>query len=152
MQEPSRFAKPWSARAAAVWAFAFAALNVFWAFGGTTGAHPFEQQPDPLLLPANLGAALVKVLLGLLALAAVAPWGARLPGLLVSGVNVAAGLVMTLHGLFGLVGNALVLSGALDLGRPVTHWYWYFVLVWDPVWLLGGVLFLLTAAVARARR
>lgn len=137
------------ARAAAGWAFAFAALNVFWAFGGTTGAHPFEELPGPLLMP-NLGAALVKVGLGLFALAAVQRWGARVPGLLVFGVDLAAGLLMVLYGVFGLVGNALVLTGALDPGGPVSHWYWYFVFVWDPVWLLGGVLFLLTAA--RARR
>lgn len=142
--------RTWPAWTAAVGAFAFAALNVFWAFGGAIGAHPFEQQAGPLLLPASLAAALVKVLLGLFALAVVTRWGVRLPGLLVLGVNLAAGLVMTLYGLFGLVGNALVLTGALDLGSPVSHWYWYFVFVWDPVWVLGGVLFLLTAA--RARR
>ena len=82
-------------------------------------------------------------LLGL-ALAGVWPrWCPRL-GLLILGWG--GGALLAVYGGVPLVVNALQFSGLLRVGGPV-DWATLrcHLLVWDPWWLLGGVLFLLAA-------
>ncbi|KGI82164.1 hypothetical protein IL38_05275 [Actinopolyspora erythraea] len=131
--------------ASIVWALLFAALSVFWAFGGRTGTHPLEtSDPTPLFTLLNLGAALLKAGLGVVAWLATRQWRGALRGLLALVLWV-SGVVCAVYGLFGLVGNGLVLAGVVPVEGGVTHWYWYYVLLWDPYWVLGGALLLATA-------
>ncbi|WP_019852880.1 DUF3995 domain-containing protein [Actinopolyspora mortivallis] len=134
-------------RLALVWALLFAALNVFWAFGGRTGTHPLEtSDPAPAFVLANLGAALLKGGIGVVAWLATRRWRRRVVRGGLALLLWISGVVCALYGLFGLVGNALVLAGILPGGEGAGHWYWYYVLLWDPYWVLGGAL-LLAAAV-----
>ncbi|MGJ7905465.1 DUF3995 domain-containing protein [Actinopolyspora sp. H202] len=132
--------------ASIVWALLFAALSVFWAFGGRTGTHPLEtDEPTPLFTLLNLGAALLKAGIGLAAWLATRQWRSRaVRGLLVLVLWI-SGAVCAVYGLFGVVGNSLVLAGVVPVEGGVSHWYWYYVLLWDPYWVLGGVLLLITA-------
>jgi hypothetical protein len=54
-----------------------------------------------------------------------------------------------LYGAFGLVEFSLMALGTLDVladvGRPAVTWY---IFLWEPIWLLGGLLFLATARAA----
>jgi hypothetical protein len=67
------------------------------------------------------------------------------------------GGALALYGAFGLVEFGLMGLDALDVpadvGRAAIAWY---VCLWEPVWLLGGILFLATTRavhleVARSR-
>ncbi len=132
----------WPAYAAAAWAFAFAALSLFWAAGGSTGLHPLESLPPATAALVNVPAAAAKVLLGVLALAAVSPRAAvRVPRRLLVAATWTAGVGLLGYGLFGLGGNGLVLAGVVDIGQPVSRWYRYYLLIWDPYFVLGGILF-----------
>ena len=78
-------------------------------------------------------------------------WGRRLPRRLLRAVVALAGAAFCLYALAGLVPGALI---ALDVVAPPVApdpaWRWY-LLVWYPLWLLGGLLFL-AAAWRPARR
>ena len=90
----------------------------------------------------------LKVGAALLALALVRPWGRSLPrrALLVAGWG--TGAFLTLYGGAGIVTSALVELGLTEATDPTTvRWY---LLLWEPIWLLGGLLF--TAAAWQHRR
>ncbi|NYH78514.1 hypothetical protein FHR84_001839 [Actinopolyspora biskrensis] len=136
---------------ALVWAFLFAALSVFWAFGGETGIHPLETpDPTPLFTLVNLVAAALKAGLGVVAWLATREWRRRAVRGLLTLALWGSGVVCALYGVFGLVGNGLVLAGVVPVAGGISRWYWYYVLLWDPYWVLGGVL-LLAAALRSGR-
>jgi hypothetical protein len=58
----------------------------------------------------------------------------------------AAGLLLTLYGVANLVDHGRMVAGLRNtpavLGEQAARWH---LLLWDPVWLLGGVLFLAAA-------
>lgn len=89
---------------------------------------------------------LLKVAGGLLVLALLRPaWGRVSARALRIAVWVAGGL-LTLYGAANLIQHALMKAGAVDtpsgLGSEAATWH---LALWDPWWLLGGVLFLLAA-------
>ena len=144
-----------AAYGAAVWAFAFAAVSAYWAIGGELGretiAAEISQIPlanDPVVVWATAG---LKALAGLLALALVRPWGRVFPWRLLIAAVWAIGLLLTLYGVANLVDHGRMIAGLREtlqvLGEQAARWH---LLLWDPVWLLGGVLFL--AAARRHRR
>ena len=52
----------------------------------------------------------------------------------------ATGLLLTLYGGMGLVSAALAEAGVTEAADPATlRWY---LLLWEPYWLVGGLLFL----------
>jgi prepilin signal peptidase PulO-like enzyme (type II secretory pathway) len=150
----------WPAYTAAVWAFVFAAVSVYWAAGGTAGARtigPAIARPvlarEPGWVALLWGTAGLKALLGLLALALARPWGRRLPRRLLLGLAWAAAAVMGLYeGAASLVQHALMVAGVVGtpegLGTTAARWHLW---LWDPVWLLGGALFALAARQAARR-
>jgi hypothetical protein len=87
----------------------------------------------------------VKALGGLVALALVQPWGRRLPRWFLCAAAWGGGLAL-LYGAASLVQHALMLAGVIavpaGLGRTAARWH---LLLWDPWWILGGVLFVATA-------
>ncbi|MBW3634432.1 MAG: DUF3995 domain-containing protein [Chloroflexi bacterium] len=146
----------WAAYGAAVWAFAFAAVSVHWAAGGKVGiqtiAADIARIPlanDPVVLWATAG---LKVQAGMLALALIQPWGQLLPRRVLIAAAWAAGLLLTLYGSANLVDHGRMVTGLREtpevLGEQAVRWH---LLLWDPVWLLGGILFL-TAARHHSRR
>jgi Protein of unknown function (DUF3995) len=141
----------WVAYAACGWAFLFAALSFFWAAGGRTGLHPLEVEVapgDPMWIALNLGAGLLKAVVGLIALALVRPWGRRIPSKLLLAVAWVLGVGMSLYGGLGLVSDVLHVTGVISDPANGKWFFWYLVL-WDPWWLLGGVLYVATAWLAR---
>lgn len=138
--------------AACAWALIFAAASFYWAAGGTAGAETIGPAltslalaRDPEFVAALWITGALKVAAGLLALALVQSWGRLIPRwlLLVAGWGASAGLV--LYGAASFVQHALMLAGAVPLpaglGETAARWH---LLLWDPWWLLGGLLFAAT--------
>ena len=98
---------------------------------------------DPAVVWGTAGA---KALAGLLALALVRPWGRAFPrrALLVAAWSASA--LLALYGAANLVDHGRMVAGIRTtpefLGERAARWH---LLLWDPVWLLGSVLFLAAA-------
>jgi Protein of unknown function (DUF3995) len=147
-----------AAYAAAAWALLFAAMSFYWALGGTLGLDTLgnelerearAREPETLALVWVTG--LLKVAGAALALALVRPWGRRLPRRLLLFAAWAAGLGLLAYALANFVQHGLMEAGAVDtpeaLGSYAVTWH---LALWDPFWLLGGLLF--TAAARRYGR
>jgi hypothetical protein len=125
----------------------FAALSFFWAAGGRTGLQPLEQPPASsrtVWLLADLAGGIVKIGAGLLALALVRT-GAhrRIHGLLLAAAWI-GGVGLCLYGSLGLVSDVLHVTGIIH--DPATRkWFVWYLVLWDPWFVLGGVLFVATA-------
>ena len=148
-----------TAYAAAVVAFAYALMSLYWALGGralvsTIGGYveEFARRGGALPVLVALAATLAKVAGGLLALALVRPWGRVVPRRwLLTGSAGASALLVVYGGLNVLLG-ALVLSGvihpAVSVDRTALRWH---VGVWD-LWFLVWGIFLALATVGYWRR
>jgi uncharacterized protein DUF3995 len=137
----------WAAYAACAWAFLFAALSFFWAAGGRTGLHPLElgvASNNFIWIIINLGAGIMKVLIGLLALALVQPWGRIVPRKLLRACVWVLGIGMFLYGALGLISDVLHVTGIINDPASAKWFFWYLVL-WDPWWILGGMLYIAVA-------
>src|SRR5215470_11704406 len=148
-----------TAYAAAIVAFAYALISLYWGLGGhelvsTVGGYveQFARRGGALPVLVALAAALAKVAGGLLALALVRPWGRVVPRRwLLIGSAGASVLLVVYGGVYVLLG-ALVLSGVIhpagSVDRAALRWH---VGVWDLWFLVWGVL-LAVAAVGFWRR
>ena len=137
-----------TAYAAAIVAFAYALMSLYWALGGhalvtTIGGYVEQSARRGGALPVliALAATLAKVVGGLLALALVRPWGRMVPrGWLLSGSVGASALLVVYGGLNVLLG-ALVLLGVIhptgSVDRTALRWH---VGVWDLWFLMWGIL------------
>jgi Protein of unknown function (DUF3995) len=142
-----------TAYAAAIVAFAYALMSLYWALGGhglvsTIGGYveQFTRRGGILPVVIALAATLAKVAGGLLALAMVRPWGRAVPRRwLLAGSAVASALLVVYGGLNVLLG-ALVLSGVIhptgSVDRKALRWH---VGVWDLWFLVWGILLALAA-------
>jgi Protein of unknown function (DUF3995) len=142
-----------TAYAAAIVAFAYALMSLYWALGGhglvsTIGGYveQFGRRGGILPVVIALAATLAKVAGGLLALALVRPWGRAVPrGWLLAGSAVASALLVVYGGLNVLLG-ALVLSGVIhpagSVDRTALRWH---VGVWNLWFLVWGILLALAA-------
>jgi hypothetical protein len=127
------------------WAALFALPNVAWALGATALRHTIARDPDEALgwgaEPWALAfAAAAKLCVGVFAIVA-ASSHRRLPAYLLLLIGVA----LLLYGAASALQHALMLTGAVEtpeaIGRTAVRWH---LLLWDPVWMLGGVLVALT--------
>jgi len=137
-----------AAYAAAVLAFAYALVSLYWALGGhalvtTVGGYveQFARRGGALPVLIALAAAAAKAAGGLLALALVRPWGRMVPRrwLLVAS-SVASALLVGYGGLNVLAGALVLLdvihpAGQVD--RTALRWH---VGVWDLWFLVWGIL------------
>ena len=144
----------WARRAASAacgWAFLFAALSFFWAAGGRTGLQPLEQEATAsrtAWVAANLAAGILKIGAGLLALALVHTWKRRAIQRLLLALVWIGGVGVCLYGGLGLVSDVLHVTGIIN--DPATRkWFWWYLVLWDPWWVLGGGLYVATAWLAR---
>jgi hypothetical protein len=148
-----------TAYAAAIIAFAYAVMSLYWAVGGhallsTIGGYVehFARRCGALPMLVAVAAALAKVAGGLIALALVRPWGRVVPrGWLLIGSGGASMLLVVYGGLNVLFG-ALVLSGVIHPGvgvdRAALRWH---VGVWDLWFLVWGILMALATVSYRRR-
>lgn len=137
-----------AAYAAAVLAFAYALVSLYWAAGGhalisTVGGFVarLARQGGIVPLLAALAAAVAKVVGALLALALVRPWGRALPRRWLLIVSAGASVLLVIYGGLNVLLAALVLghvihpSGGVD--RTALRWH---VGVWDLWFLVWGIL------------
>lgn len=121
--------------AASAWAFVFTIPHIYWAIGGTTGLAGHAMIGP--LLAINLVAIPLCLLAAIAALATVQSWGEMVPRWLLLTLVGGAGAVLSVRGIVGLVQRALSID---QIGQqPVL------ALLADPWFLLGGVLFSVTA-------
>lgn len=150
----------WAGYAACAWAVLFSAQSFYYAAGGTLGAStwpPVLVAPvlarDPMWIAIMWGTGAAKVVIGLFALALVQRWGRLFPCWMLLLGAWGLGICLALYGLASWVQHGLMAAGVLaipaGLGRDTPMW-WHFLL-WDPWWLLGGILFI-TAACSFQRR
>lgn len=144
----------WPGYAASAWAFIFAAVSFYWALGGTVGLatlgttlYALALARDPVAIAVGgWGAGAAKLLGGFLPLALLScrmlPRFRRALRVLAG----AGGIGMALYGGASLVQHSLMLTGAIALpaGLGLFGARWHLIL-WDPWWLLGGLLFLMAA-------
>lgn len=139
----------WVGYAAGAWAFAFAAMSFYWAVGGTVGIA--MQAPSikelaverPAWFVATLWATgALKALAGLLALALVRGWGSLVPRWILLVAAWGVGALLSLYGGANLGVRGLMAVGVMStpesMHSAAARWH---LLLWDPWWLLGGVLF-----------
>ena len=139
----------WPAYAAFCVGFLFALLNIYWLLGGELGLNTLGHAVEADTrrgAPVIVAAAVVKAAGSLFPLALVQPWGRRFPRLLLSAVGWAGAALLVLYGGALTIGAALVELGAFPVtpADPVAlrgHLY-----VWDPWFLLWGVLLVLAMA------
>lgn len=147
------FARPrlaiWAGYAASAWALVFAALSFYWAAGGTVGASTIGPAiatlalaRDPEFVAVLWATGVLKVLGGVLALALVQPWGRLLPRRILLIVAWGVGALLLLYACANLVEHGLMAIGVISIpaGLGATALRWHLVL-WDPWWLIGGILF-----------
>jgi hypothetical protein len=138
-----------AAYAAAIVAFGYALVGLYWAFGGrglisTVGGYveQFARRGGALPVLLALAATLAKVAGGLLALALVRPWGVRVvPRWWMLAVAAAVSALLVVYGGLNVLLGALVLSGAIHpagaVDRAALRWH---VGVWDLWFLVWGIL------------
>ena len=140
-----------SAYAAAAWSFIFAALSFYWALGGsflyrTQSPQILELTVNPWFLTVVWLTGLLKVVAGLLALSLVQRWGARFPVWLRLTAGWGVGLVLTFYGGANLAVRGLMAVGMLEtpasMRSAAASWHLF---LWNPWFVLGGVLFLAAA-------
>jgi Protein of unknown function (DUF3995) len=125
-------------------------MSLYWAAGGQMGGetlgveiHRLGRERDRSFVAQLWAAVALKALIAMLALALVQPWGRSLPHRLLLALAGATGAGVTLYAVGNLVQHALMTTGAITtpetLGTYAVPWH---VALWDPFWLVGGLLFL----------
>ena len=148
-----------TAYAAAIAAFAYALISLYWAVGGrglvsTVGGHvaQFARRGGAVPVVVALAATAAKVAGGLLALALVRPWGRVVPRRWLLAGAAAASALLVGYGAVNVAAGALVLSGVIHpagrVDRTALRWH---AGVWDLWFLVWGILLALATAGYRRR-
>ena len=137
-----------AAYAAAVVAFAYALVSLYWAVGGhglisTVGGYveQFARRGGAVPVLVALAATALKVAGGLLALALVRPWGRVVPRRWLLLGSAGASVLLMAYGGLNVLAGVLVLSGVIRPGGSVdrTALRWH-AGVWDLWFLVWGIL------------
>jgi hypothetical protein len=137
-----------TAYAAAIVAFGYALMSMYWAAGGhalvsTIGGYveQFAHRGGALPVLIALAAALAKVAGGLLALALVRPWGRVVPRRWLLAGSAAVSVLFVVYGGLSVLLGALVLASVIHpaggADRTALRWH---VGVWDMWFLVWGIL------------
>jgi Protein of unknown function (DUF3995) len=137
-----------AAYAAAVVAFGYALVSLYWAAGGdglvsTFGGYveQFARRGGAVPVLVALAATVAKVAGGVLALALVRPWGRVVPRRWLLIGSAGASAVLVVYGSLNVAAGALVLAGVIhpsgSVNRTALRWH---VGVWDLWFLLWGIL------------
>ena len=127
----------WPAYAAFAWAVVFLVPHVYWAVGGTAGLG--DESMQGALAVVNAAAIVLLIVAAALALALVRPWGASVPRRALRAGAWGACVALTLRGAVGLAQAVAVAVGASSGDLPAIS------LVFEPLFLIGGLLFGLAA-------
>lgn len=151
-------ASSWVGYAAAAVAFTFAAVSLGWVLGGTVALSTLGNRieelvlaRDPTLITLTWVVVVLKVAGGLLALALVQSWGLRLPQRplrLTASIGAAA---LIAYGVLQEASVALIALGLTSAERPAGSVLLWRLLLWEPWFIVWGVLLGLTARQARSR-
>jgi hypothetical protein len=148
----------WTPYAAAGWAALFSLVSFYWAAGGTVGIGTLAQsiqrlgqERDPAFIVEVWITGVLKLLGAFLVLGLTRNWGGafdRLVRILVW----AGGALMLLYGASNFVQDVLIEVGVVgvprSMGADQVRWYLF---LWEPWWILGGLLFLGAAWSTRRR-
>lgn len=143
-----------TAYAAAIAAFTYALISLYWAVGGrglvsTVGGYvaQFAHRGGAAAVLVPLAATVAKMAGALLALALARPWGRVVPRGWLLATAGAASALLVLYGAANVAAGALVLSGAIHpaghVDRTALRWH---VGVWDLWFLVWGILLALATA------
>lgn len=117
----------------------FAAVHLYWGLGGTAGLPPGLSLVDTTaLFVIDLLAIPLNILGALLALALVRPWGDRFPRWLLLGAAWGASGLFVLHALPAVIDAAGLVLGRR--GTELTPMDRFSLFLYEPFWLLGGIL------------
>src|SRR5215831_7842697 len=148
-----------AAYAAAVVAFAYALVSLYWAVGGhglvsTVGGYveQFARRGGPVPVLVALAATALKVAGGLLALALARPWGRVVPRRWLLLGSAGASVLLVAYGGLNVLAGALVLAGVIHpaggVDRAALRWH---AGVWDLWFLVWGILLALATIGYRRR-
>jgi hypothetical protein len=137
----------WVAHTAIVWWFAFAVLSFYWAAGGTFGLNTLGEAIESLAAAGELWVSLLvavtgamKLIPSVLVLSLIRPWGDRFPLKVRLAAVAGLGILSFLYGGVQMAMKLLVLAGVFTPEKIDTAGFWGHLLIWDPVWIIGGVL------------
>ncbi len=133
-----------------VWALVFALMSFYWAAGGMIGLGTLGEGMEALarardaeLLAITWITGGLKLLAGFCVLALAQNWFTFLPRRLFHLGTWAAGILFLLYALANFVQHGRMAAGISpipDLLGSMTAVHWH-LLLWDPFWLAGGLLF-----------
>lgn len=154
--EPVRLMRR-AAIAAFAWGVLFGLVSFYWAAGGTIGMRTLSrsiqemaERREPSFVATVWLTGVAKIVGGTIPLAlAFGAWRRvtrRLLSLLCWAGGALLGALLVLYGLGDMIRAALVLGSVIavdtEADRNIVRWYLF---LWGPVWVIGGVCFLLTA-------
>lgn len=157
---PRRYSTTWPAWGAFWWGMLFGLWNLYWSIGGEFGLEWLAQsiqegarEGDTMLLIANTIGGLAKIAAGLLALATIARWDQPISRRLHLGLLYAGGALLILYGGVNWTQMFLAETGRIDVPGSIEdeplRWYLF---LWEPLWIIGGALLVLTAIAYQKRR
>lgn len=137
----------------------FAAMSFYWVLGGTLGVSTLAQtiqdqvtEGDASILWVTAISGVAKIAGGLLALASIQSWGRAIPRRLELWLLYAGGVLLSFYGVAGFIEKLLMVTGVIDVANSIGDGpIWWYLFLWEPWWILGGVLFLLTARAFHTR-
>jgi hypothetical protein len=147
----------WAGYAAGAWALTFAGASFYWGLGGTLGLATLGREIERLALARDpmtvaiggWGAGAAKVLAALVALALVQPWGRSLPFRVRRIAAWIVGVLLVVYAIANFIQHSLMAAGVIAIpqsfGAEALPWH---LLLWDPWWLAGGLLFVAAARYA----
>jgi hypothetical protein len=137
----------WISYVAIVWWFAFAAVSFYWAAGGTFALNTLGERIESLAATGELWVmslvavtGVLKLIPALLVLSLIRPWGDRFPLKIRLWTVAGSGILSFLYGGVQMVAKLLVLAGLFTPEEIDSAGFWGHLLIWDPVWIVGGTL------------
>lgn len=137
----------WVAYTAVVWWFAFAALSFYWVAGGTFGLTTLGERieslaavGEPWFLALVAVTGVLKLIPCILVLSLIRPRGDHFPLKIRLATVAGVGVLSFLYGGVQMAVKLLVLAGVFTPEEIDWAGFWGHLLIWDPVWIIGGVL------------
>jgi len=142
-----------AAIAAFAWALLFGLVSMYWAAGGTIGESTLSrsiqdmaERREPAFVVTLWGTGIAKVIGGLVPMALAFGWWNGIPRRFLYVLCCTGGVLLLLYGLGDMTRAILVMTEVIEVDstvdRDIARWY---LLLWGPVWLTGGIGFLATA-------
>ncbi|TCP28866.1 uncharacterized protein DUF3995 [Scopulibacillus darangshiensis] len=136
--------------AGSIWCFVFALMSFYWASGGMIGARSlggliYEKalEKEPSFTVTLWLTGLIKLCGGLFLLLFLKEWP-LITNRILRILAIAGGIFLFVYGLSNLITLLLSSFGLLTL-QIDKFALWWRLLFWEPFWMLGGILFILSA-------